>query len=54
MIRISWRSLLTEYEGHGNWRNDSDMLLLKAWLERLKTEMHVMHWIERRETKNES
>lgn len=47
-VRICWRSKLTGYKGHGEWRPEAERAMLQAWIERLddRPDKMLEHWIE--------
>ena len=46
MFRIAWKSLLTDFVGHGDYVLDYPMA--QAWVEKLnkENENELTHWIE--------
>jgi hypothetical protein len=48
MVRVHWRSKLTGYEGHGEWRSEAERAVLQAWIEQLDSRQDQMleHWLE--------
>ena len=47
--RITWRNLLTDYQGNGDWFKSKDKQLLEDWIQYLNKEYtDLNHWLEKK------